>query len=165
MKYALILTCMLLGLSMSAQEVSKAKGEFYATFDVIGYTREEASGAGPHISFGYHNNGFCIGPGIGMVLIGHDEPYTPIYVNVLYAGGKTKLTPMGKLHLGGVFHMNDITHGGFYGQAVAGLAIKFKKTRIHLFGGMAIINQAVDGIEFDVNQSVFLAGIGFFTTN
>ena len=144
---------------------NKSSEKVYSTFQVNGYITEYAFGGGALVSFGYHKNGFCIGPGLGIVLIGHDNPYIPLYANIAYVGGKSKVSPMANMQFGKGVYAGDNGKGGFYGLITAGAGVKFNKVRLHLFGGLSFMNNVYAGIDNDVNEQVLTAGISFFTTN
>lgn len=162
MKYLLVfLLCFIFSLSFSQ---SKTAGKVYSTIQVMGYRTEEYYAGGSHLSFGYHNNGLIIGPGIGLMTLPKTELYVPIYCNFAYVGGKRKVSPMGNIHFGKGINM-DGRICGFYGMAVAGVSIKFKKSRIHVFGGGTLMNYRYENDDILYQQGPFTAGIGFFTTN
>lgn len=152
------------------------KSNTYGTLQVFGYSHDKGLAAGPHFSFGYYNSNFGIGPGIGIVVTGGDEPYIPVYANITYAGGKSKLSPMGQFQFGkaikggGDFVDEDIYQTmkpGFYGTAKAGAALRFKRNRLHALAGVTLMSFEIgtgSGAR-TINNSVFTFGLGLFTTN
>lgn len=170
------LVVLLTFLHVNAYSQDKKHGHLYGTLQVFGYSHDKGLAAGPHFSFGYYNDNFGIGPGMGIIITGGDEPYIPIYVNVTYAGGKSKISPMGQFQFGkgiqggGDFIEEDIymaSRAGFYGAAKMGVALKFKKNRLHVLGGITLMTfQVVTGSTVQsFNNSMFTFGIGLFTTN
>lgn len=169
--YVFLLT--IIYVEVRGQKPSHQHGGLYSTIQAVAYNTKNVIGGGPHVSFGYHENDFGFGPGVGMILLGTDDPYIPLYVNVVYAGGKKRLSPMANFHIGkgfykgwGTFIGEDVyVKAGFYASVVGGLAVRFKKSRIHLFGGVTLMAFSTPGTRNDFNESIFTGGIGFFTTN
>lgn len=155
-------------------QIPSKPGKIYSTVQAIGYSTAYATGGGAHVSFGAHSKGLGIGPGVGLILLGTSAPYIPLYLNFLYAGGKNKLSPMCNFRVGKGFYKgsaefigeSSYVKAGFYADAVGGLAIKFKKAKIHLFGGVTLMSFSTPAYETNTfHESIFNAGIGFFTTN
>lgn len=169
--YVFLLT--VLYLQSTAQQATKKHGNLYSTIQAVGYNLPNVVGGGPHVSFGYHENNFGFGPGVGLMILEGDSPYIPLYLNVIYAGGKRKLSPMANFQIGkgfykgsGLFIGEDaLVKAGFYAQVDGGMAIRFKKARIHLFGGITLMSFNNQKEQTVFHESIFNAGIGFFTTN
>lgn len=149
-------------------------GHLYSTVQVSMYSTEYATGAGPHVSFGYNDNSMAFGPGVGVLIMGADQPYIPLYFQMMYTGGKKKLSPMANFRIGKGFYKgsaafvgeDSYVNAGFYAEALGGLAVKFKKAKIHLFGGVTLMSFHTPAYETNTfHESIFNAGIGFFTTN
>lgn len=175
MKYIVILIMLTISTLAGYAQHSK-HGGLYSTIQALAYNTDNVIGGAPHVSFGYTENGFGLGPGIGLILLGTDKPYLPLYVNFIYAGGKNKLSPMVNFHIGKGFYKgwgtfigeDSYVKAGFYANAVGGLAVRFKKSKVHLFGGVTLMSFSSPGVYNDNNsfhESMFTAGIGFFTTN
>lgn len=157
----------------SNAQTHKEHGGLYSTVQAVGYNTENVTAGGAHVSFGFHQNDFGFGPGVGLILLGTENPYIPLYVNVIYAGGKRKFSPMANFHVGKGFYKgsgsfigeDSYVKAGFYAHAVGGLAIRFKKSRIHLFGGVTLMSFNNQSEQAAFHESLFTGGIGFFTTN
>lgn len=154
-------------------QIANKPEKVYSTVQVVGFSNQHATAGGAHVSFGAHSKGLGIGPGVGLLILGTSAPYIPLYLNFLYAGGKNKLSPMCNFRIGKGFYKgsaefigeNTYVKAGFYADAVGGLAIKFNKAKIHLFGGITLMSFST-GYESGIfHESIFNAGIGFFTIN
>lgn len=171
MKYIYVFFLTIICVELRAQ--NKKHENLYSTIQAVGYNLPNAIGGGPHVSFGYHENNFGFGPGVGLIILQGDGPYIPLYLNVIYAGGKRKLSPMANFQIGkgfykgsGLFIGEDaLVKAGFYAQVDGGMAIRFKKARIHLLGGVTLMSFNNQKEQTVFHESIFNAGIGFFTTN
>lgn len=151
------------------------RGHVYSTIQAIGYSTENAFIGGPHLSIGYSENNFAFGPGAGMIILPRGgDPYIPLYFQFMYAGGKKKFSPMANFHVGRGFYKGSVSFLGeeeqvraqFYAHAATGLAIRFKKSRIHLLGGITLMAfQPYETTNSTFNESLFTFGLGFFTSN
>lgn len=176
MKYTLFATLIYLSIATSAQHKEVKHGHFYSSIQAVGYSTEHAFIGGPHLSLGYSENNFAFGPGAGMIILPRGgDPYIPLYFQFMYVGGKKKFSPMANFHVGRGFYKGSVSFLGedaevkaqFYAHAATGLAIRFKKSRVHLLGGITLMAfQSYDTYDASTfNESLFTFGLGFFTSN
>ena len=169
--YVFVCTFLYLPVIVKSQTTT---GKVYATLQAVGYSTENVFAGGPQFSFGYAGNNFAIGPGVGLIILGEDKPYIPLYLSMMYSGSKKKLSPMGSFHMGKGFYkgtsrfLDDeyyLINAGFYGQVDIGLAIRIRSAKIHVMTGVTLMSFTAPGQNKDINETLFNVGLGFFGTN
>lgn len=167
MKHIYILFLVLITVQVRAQ----TKHHLYSSVQAVGYTTKEATGGGPHLSIGYHDNGIGFGPGVGLILIGADNPLVPVYFNFIYSGSvKKKFSPMTNFHIGKMFYKgwgsfigeDAYLIAGFYANVSGGVAMRVKKSKVHAFCGITLISFKNTETATNFHQSIFNGGVGFF---
>lgn len=164
MKYAFILTFLLVGYNSTAQKV-------FVAIKPLFITSEDAFGGGGTVSVGYHQDIFSVGGGVGIITFGED-PYIPIFFETSYLGKNIhKLSPYANLQLGYAKYDGNGAFAGMEDYYIpepihinlsAGLRYRVRKTMFLVYGGMSPFSfKQMTGTDLKW-KTLFTFGVGVF---